>query len=163
VDDECDPRLVLRRLLDDLIELFDLPEWPIAELLLQRAVVMLVDRISPRSLGASVSPAAATITAERATAMLSVQLLGSILPRLQVSRAYAHENVLRLPGPCAAPTLAMAGSIGPSDSQEDAVCLCGRGAITGTWMLDCDRCHRWFHGSCVGHVRGATASFLGVR
>lgn len=166
VDDECDPRLVIRRLLDDLLELFDLPEWPIAELLLQRAAVMLVDRLSPRP--------AATGSVAAAAATLAVQLLGSILPRLQLSRCYALENPLRIPGPqTVRPVI-----LGPLSTQEDAVCLCGRGPVTGSWMLDCDecvgreglrrpwfchpppttrtplrdRCHRWFHGACVGLV-----------
>jgi len=33
--------------------------------------------------------------------------------------------------------------------KEDTSCICGRAHITNTFMLDCDRCHKWFHGSCV--------------
>ena len=32
-------------------------------------------------------------------------------------------------------------------------CFCGRAYDpneTATFMLDCDNCHRWFHGTCVG-------------
>jgi hypothetical protein len=35
------------------------------------------------------------------------------------------------------------------DREEDTSCICGRSHITNTFMLDCDRCHKWFHGSCV--------------
>lgn len=145
VDDECDPRLVLRRLLDDLLELCDLPEWPIAELLLQRAVVMLVERLSPRSAS---SAAAAVTTADRANATLAVQLLGSLLPRLQLARSYALENAVHIP----APRACGAEAPGPLSSAEDALCICGRPPIEGSLMVACDVCHSWFHGTCVGLV-----------
>jgi hypothetical protein len=148
-DDECDARLVLRRLIDDLLVLIDLPEWPIAEALLQRIVVLLVERLPPIP-GAAAAPrpgaALQSVAAERATALLAVQLLGSMLPRLQLSRAFALENALRLPE---AP-VSTAANAAPTDSGEDAMCLCGRGAVTGMFMMDCDECHRWYHGVCVG-------------
>jgi hypothetical protein len=28
-------------------------------------------------------------------------------------------------------------------------CVCGKGD-DGRFMLDCDCCHAWFHGECVG-------------
>lgn len=146
VDDECDPRLVIRRLLDDLLELFDLPEWPVAELLLQRAAVMLVERLSPRP--------AITGAAAAATATLAVQLLGSILPRLQLSRCYALENPLRIPGPFASTK----SVLGPLSTQDDAVCLCGRGPVTGSWMLDCDE---WVERAplCIPSARDMPTAF----
>ena len=153
VDDECDPRLVLRRLLDDLLELCDLPEWPIAELLLQRAVVMLVERLSPRS--ATSAAAAAATTADRANATLAVQLLGSLLPRLQLARSYALENAVHIPAPRDCGTEAP----GPLSSAEDALCICGRPPIEGTLMVDCDVCHSWFHGTCVGLVDAHQVEF----
>jgi len=33
--------------------------------------------------------------------------------------------------------------------QEVNRCFCGRGNLD-TFMVDCDRCHSWYHGSCVG-------------
>lgn len=46
----------------------------------------------------------------------------------------------------------------PRREQEEHVhCVCGgagrgngEGEEGGVMMLDCDRCHRWFHGHCVG-------------
>ncbi|CAN0292143.1 unnamed protein product, partial [Ectocarpus fasciculatus] len=43
-------------------------------------------------------------------------------------------------------------------AQEESIrCICGGagrdtgdGGEGGVMMLDCDRCHRWFHGHCVG-------------
>lgn len=37
----------------------------------------------------------------------------------------------------------------PIDAEEDANCVCFQG-YQGQFMLDCDRCHKWYHGSCVG-------------
>ena len=34
----------------------------------------------------------------------------------------------------------------PGNSDEDSQCLCGRGYTGLEFMLDCDDCHRWFHG-----------------
>ena len=36
-----------------------------------------------------------------------------------------------------------------TDAGEDADCICA-GGYNGAFMLDCDKCHRWFHGKCVG-------------
>ena len=36
-----------------------------------------------------------------------------------------------------------------NNSAENTSCICNRPHITNTFMLDCDRCHKWFHGSCV--------------
>ena len=37
----------------------------------------------------------------------------------------------------------------PTDPGEEIRCVCGVG-YNGEFMLDCDQCHCWFHGSCVG-------------
>lgn len=53
--------------------------------------------------------------------------------------------------------LSPCGRVGGLGAQEERIlCVCGgagRGAgggEGGVMMLDCDRCHRWFHGHCVG-------------
>jgi cohesin loading factor subunit SCC2 len=40
--------------------------------------------------------------------------------------------------------------------QKDEVnrCFCGRGHLD-TFMVDCDRCHCWYHGSCIGITKDA--------
>ena len=42
-----------------------------------------------------------------------------------------------------------AGVVGEIGSDEDTTCVCGRTGRTDRFMLDCDRCHKWFHGFCV--------------
>ena len=52
-----------------------------------------------------------------------------------------RENPLNLPD-----------SMSPSELEpEEEVnrCFCGRGNLD-TFMVDCDRCHSWYHGSCIG-------------
>ena len=38
--------------------------------------------------------------------------------------------------------------------EEVNRCFCGRGDLD-TFMIDCDRCHSWFHASCVGITKDA--------
>lgn len=39
----------------------------------------------------------------------------------------------------------------PTEAEEDASCIgCNKPPQQGGWMLDCDDCHVWFHGACVG-------------
>jgi cohesin loading factor subunit SCC2 len=52
-----------------------------------------------------------------------------------------RENPLNLPD-----------SMSPYELEpEEEVnrCFCGRGNLD-TFMVDCDRCHSWYHGSCIG-------------
>ncbi|GMH83028.1 hypothetical protein TrVE_jg528 [Triparma verrucosa] len=37
----------------------------------------------------------------------------------------------------------------PEAATENTKCICNRPHITNTFMLDCDGCHKWFHGNCV--------------
>ncbi len=55
----------------------------------------------------------------------------------------------------------------PYDAGEVFACTCGRplnAAVGATaWLLDCDVCHHWFHGPCVGlgeHEAAATSAFV---
>jgi len=36
-----------------------------------------------------------------------------------------------------------------SSAHNKNSCFCGRVNLVQSFMLDCDRCHKWFHGSCV--------------
>ena len=37
-------------------------------------------------------------------------------------------------------------------AEEEVHCeMCGHGLDLAP-MLDCERCHKWFHGDCVGYV-----------
>ena len=46
------------------------------------------------------------------------------------------------------------------DDGEVVGCFCGDiEMVKDVFMLDCDRCHRWFHGTCVGIEADTTPSY----
>jgi len=53
-----------------------------------------------------------------------------------------RENPFKLPD-------SMNPGESPEPKEEVNRCFCGRGNLD-TFMVDCDRCHSWFHGSCIG-------------
>merc|ERR1719401_377213 len=53
-----------------------------------------------------------------------------------------RENPLKL-FDCTSP-----GNQSSEPEKEVNRCFCGRNV--NTFMVDCDRCHSWFHGSCIG-------------
>ena len=46
-----------------------------------------------------------------------------------------------------------------NDESKVNRCFCGRINLIDTYMLDCDRCHGWFHSSCVGIARDEVPSY----
>ena len=75
-----------------------------------------------------------------ATAM---DAFGKITSAVAGTLQHNRENPFKLPD-----------SMNPSEEQEEPEqevnrCFCGRGNLD-TFMVDCDRCHSWYHGSCVG-------------
>jgi cohesin loading factor subunit SCC2 len=73
---------------------------------------------------------------------LSIHLLGLIAARLRQDIILVEQGAIFFAPP---PRKLIEGS----SEQEDFSCLCGTGNGQG-FMLDCDDCHRWFHGECVG-------------
>lgn len=158
-DDEK-PSLVLSRLTDDLCDLMDLPEWPAAEHLLyalMRHVTAKLKATNDSKPGTPAVTAAADAaaapqqqqqqTADKSVAALCVSILGTIVTRVHMCRGYAARNpVVMPPPPRDAP---LAGST-MSDEGEEFACACGVDPIEGDLHVDCDSCHRWFHGICVG-------------
>ena len=70
--------------------------------------------------------------------------LGTICSDIASKLCMHRENPLKLPKAMELDDL--------SKNQEINAdrCFCGRKSFVDTFMLDCDRCHGWFHGSCVG-------------
>jgi hypothetical protein len=116
-DEGADPRLALRALAVDLLALFDLPEWPAAELLLF-ALTSTLARLIPGArgsgggLGGGPPSALDAATAGRVAPVL-LSVLGTVLARLSLSRSFIAEHALRVPPAAlaaAAPASAAAGS-----------------------------------------------------
>jgi len=162
--DTEDPKFVLRRFADDLLNLLDMPEWPAAELMLNYLTFELVNRMSEAGSGGG-TPFASTpqaITSVSNTlgpaskgaknmASLAVLILGTIVSRIQLCRSYAKKHVIALPPPLPERP---AGSV-PHDEGETVACICGKSDTQeGVFHISCDSCYLWFHGACVGIIEG---------
>lgn len=53
-----------------------------------------------------------------------------------------RDNPFKLPA-------TMSPGLSPEPHEEVNRCFCGRSNLD-TFMVDCDRCHSWYHGSCIG-------------
>lgn len=153
-----DPRIVLRRFVDDLCQIIDIPEWPGAEILLSQLLSFIVNKIKATTTlptGSGIitnATTTATVTnADRTLSTLCVSLLSPIVVRLQACQSFARRHTLELPPPLPEPT--------DNDTDDDQRtsemgCACNREAITGAFHVACDVCHKWFHGACVGIIDG---------
>ena len=155
-----DPKFVLRRFADDLLNLLDMPEWPAAELMLNYLTFELVNRMSETGGGVSTPlavssvslvPGSASSKGSKNMASLAVLILGTIVSRIQLCRSYAKKHVIELPPPLPERP---AGSV-PHDEGETVACICGKTETQeGVFHISCDSCFTWFHGACVGIIEG---------
>lgn len=160
---EGGPRQLLEVLVQDLLLLLHLPEWPAAESVLRLLVAQLYRLLYSGQSGDEPS-------AGKGQAQLrgvALDLLGQI--GAQLRREALQEERDRPASPSAAPPAPPAPPT-DMDAAEDDSCICQQG-YQGRFMvqssspscpflasrrvasdlgqLDCDDCHRWFHGSCV--------------
>jgi len=154
-----DPKFVLRRFADDLLNLLDMPEWPAAELMLNYLTFELVNRMSEAGGGVSTPLAVSSVSlvpgsaskGSKNMASLAVLILGTIVSRIQLCRSYAKKHVIELPPPLPERP---AGSV-PHDEGETVACICGKTETQeGVFHISCDSCFTWFHGACVGIIEG---------
>ena len=140
-------RPLLVNLVDDLLSSFLMPDWPAAETLLQTLCKALTDDLMRAN--SEVEEGGRDKDKEAAGKShylgLALDLLGRICTRLRGVVRQEREHPMVLPDAVEAIEDAL-----PSDETETVGCPCGRGVIRSQFMLDCDRCHRWFHGMCMG-------------
>ena len=129
-------RPILSNLIDDLLLVRHLPEYPSAGMLL----LYLSHRLGSDLLRASSAGKNQVESTYLATAM---DAFGKITSAVAGSLQRNRENPFQLPESMdlCAPS--------PEPREEINRCFCGRGNLD-TFMIDCDRCHSWHHGSCVG-------------
>ena len=129
-------RPILSNLIDDLLLVRHLPEYPSAGMLL----LYLSHRLGSDLLRASSAGKNQVESTYLATAM---DAFGKITSAVAGSLQRDRENPFQLPESMdlCAPS--------PEPREEINRCFCGRGNLD-TFMIDCDRCHSWHHGSCVG-------------
>lgn len=91
----------------------------------------------------------------------SIDILGSVTAKVKKEMSLAHQWMEILPGNQVerSPIIVnkvlsltivrnCTGQI--KGEEEDASCVCNATDYSGQFMLDCDDCHKWFHGACVG-------------
>lgn len=129
-------RPILSNLIDDLLLVRHLPEYPSAGMLL----LYLSHRLGSDLLRASSAGKNQLESTYLATAM---DAFGKITSAVAGSLQRNREKPFQLPDSMdlCAPS--------PEPREEINRCFCGRGNLD-TFMIDCDRCHSWHHGSCVG-------------
>jgi cohesin loading factor subunit SCC2 len=145
--DDTEAKALLDEFVRDILLVLGRPEWPAAALLVTLLSTILCRRLEkkkpPRTPNDKNDPKADKD--ELAARLVSLDLLGQILAALAAQRRMHAEAPLIFP----ADKEEVDESAQPNDAGEDARCVCGRG-YDATFMLDCDKCHRWFHGDCVG-------------
>ena len=132
--------LFLNNLVDDLLLLLHLPEWPAAEVALQLICKQLSGYLLNTSASKKKEPGYFSFQ--------SLGILGRVLARVQSVQLETKRNPLVLPEHVDENTIGEGAH--PTDAGQVTACACGRGANSVELMLDCDDCHRWFHAACIG-------------
>ena len=113
----------------DLINVLNTPEWPAAEYLLYRFSTAFAHIMKNDSKFQS----------------LAINFVGAVCAKLKREAVALASAPIVLPD--AEREFNPEGK--PEDSGEVWGCVCDS-KNSGDFSLDCDRCHRWFHGACVG-------------
>ena len=122
--------------MDDLLSVRCQPEFPAAEMLL----LYLSSRLGNDLLRASSAPKNAQVEATYLSTAMDA--FGKITSDVASSLLQYRENPFHI----------LPETLSPTDCEakvEVNRCFCGRDNID-TFMMDCDRCHSWYHGSCIG-------------
>ena len=136
-------RPILSNLVEDLLSIRMLPEFPAADAILVSFCRRLShDLLSCSSLGGNRS---SKIVAETTYLSTACDTLGKICADIAGNLLRHREHPFVLPS---AAELNNEDGL-PGQAEEVCRCPCGRPNLVETFMLDCDRCHAWFHGSCV--------------
>eukprot|EP00962_Isochrysis_galbana_P056428 scaffold28390_cov109-Isochrysis_galbana.AAC.4 len=145
--DDTEAKALLDEFVRDMLLVLGRPEWPAAALLVTLLSTILCRRLEKKKLHRTPSDKldAKGDKDELAARLFSLDLLGQILAALAAQRRMHAEAPLLFPADKEEVDVAAQ----PNDAGEDARCVCGHG-YDGSFMLDCDKCHRWFHGECVG-------------
>ena len=133
---DAEHKTLADELVRDVLLLFGRPEWPAAALCAKYIGVMLCNRVRSKEQKTGAEQSAARV--------FSLDLLGSVLATVAEQRRKHVEAPLVFPV-----SREVNDEAQPTDAGEDADCICA-GGYNGNFMLDCDKCHRWFHGKCVG-------------
>ncbi len=142
-------RPVLSNLVEDLLLVQMLPEFPSAEMVLMHICRKLCDDLIANSAvgGSNNNRKSAAEATYLTTAM---DTIGTICSNVVGKMCLSRDNPLVFPKAVDVDAVDAHGDPTRDSSKEVNRCFCGRTNLVDTFMLDCDRCHNWFHGSCVG-------------
>ena len=125
-------RPILSNLIDDLLQVLLIPEYPAAEMILLSIANMIradLDRATASS---------KAVQAVESTYLNTVfDAFGKICAAEARILKFARENPVRIEAPIYA------------SSDKRVECYCSKN-FRDTLMLSCDHCHTWYHGDCVG-------------
>lgn len=133
-------RPILHNLVDDLLAIRHQPEFPAAEMLL----LHLSSRLGNDLMRASSAPKNAPVEATYLSTAMDA--FGKITSAVARALQQYRENPFQI----------LPETLSPSEcepKEEVNRCFCGRGR--DAFMIDCDRCHSWYHGSCIGITQDA--------
>ena len=149
--DDAEHRAALEDFVRDVLVLAGRPEWPAAHMAAERLGTLFCQRLNrdtakdkgkDRDKGAEARDAASRT--------LALDQLGVLLAALFEHKRKHAEAPLVFP----APKEDVDDEAQPNDPGEVSSCICGVAYDASSsgerFMLDCDLCHRWFHGACVG-------------
>ena len=145
-------RPILNNLVDDLLAVQLVPEFPASEMLLQTICRYLGnDLMKASSSGGSKSKT----DVESTYLTTGFDVLGKITASMADLLARHRQRPLSINHQAVSD--ADGGGFGSTGGQDDSPgstlvnnCFCGRRHLVDTFMLNCDRCRGWFHGECVG-------------
>jgi len=133
-------RNVVMDFMEDCLALWCLPEWPAAEFVLKDLCFLLIQFLALEKKGKKKE-----ITQAR---VMCLQLIGKVATCLKKTKREVEMNRLELgPGETALN--------GKANEVQELACPCGKSKEEASpemkrLLIDCDVCHRWYHGVCVG-------------
>lgn len=144
-------RPVLQNLIDDLLKLQLLPEYPASEMLLLSFSKVIGSQVQQaRTTGLRGSSSIPPMESTYVTTVFDV--MGKICASIAAIRVRHRENPLSIKRQLKENNDARNNGI------EVNSCQCGRTHTSNTFMVSCDNCHGWSHGECVGVTKAILGS-----
>eukprot|EP00939_MAST-03C_sp_MAST-3C-sp1_P005104 g5104.t1 len=147
---------VFENLVEDYLLLLNQPEWPASSVAILITCELLCQALpdlpQKNAKGTFVQTRLTGGSANHAMSVFALRTLGLVSRRLQIE--LLNESVDPLISADKTTPVELKGV--PTSSEEVVNCVCGQTTLPngdGEFMLDCDGCHEWFHGQCVGVPR----------
>ncbi len=161
---------------EDLLNVFNSPEWPCADMYLTLIIRFISNLLAGKNKNQTTN-AESSISRDIYS---SVDIVGRILSKVQANSRFVRENPLsnnllliwkKRNGMLASEdtttfdetekkernsndeekgeVMRKPKNASPNDESEVIACSCGKGFSDQKFMIDCDMCQSWFHGYCV--------------